>query len=139
MSPAAAMIFGVGTDYRFEVHSLDGTVMIVDYKTGNTDLMPKPAEYIQSMTLSRANICEHVKSFQIPLYFYYLNKQFPKEPINAALYNLKTLTLHKFIDQKISTDRSKINGAFLNALNFIMEEILNPDVDFIEDLSDTHY
>ena len=29
-------------------------------------------------------------------------------PINAALYNLKTLTLHKFIDQKMNVDRSKI-------------------------------
>jgi len=117
----------------------DGTVMIIDYKTGNTDLMPKSIDQIQSMELSRENIYEHVKSFQIPLYFYYLNKQFPSEPINAALYNLKTLTLYKFIDQKTNVDRSKINEVFLNALNFILKEILDPVVDFEEDKSYDHY
>jgi len=116
----------------------DGTIMIIDYKTGNTDLMPKPVDQIRSMILSRESILENVKSFQIPLYFHYLNKQFPDDPINAALYNLKTLTLNKFIDQKETIDRAKINEAFLSALNFIMEEILNPDVEFIEDLSNTH-
>jgi len=117
----------------------DGTVMIVDYKTGNTDLMPKAIDQIQSMTLSRASIFENVKSFQIPLYFYYLNKQFPDVPINAALYNLKTLTLHKFIDQKTNIDRSKINDVFLNTLNFILKEILDPDVAFEEDKSYDYY
>jgi len=117
----------------------DGTVMIVDYKTGNTDLMPKAIDHIQSMTLSRENILENVKSFQIPLYFHYLNKQFPDVPINAALYNLKTLTLHKFIDQKTNVDRLKINEVFLNALNFILKEILDPNVAFEEDKSYDYY
>jgi hypothetical protein len=111
----------------------DGTVMIVDYKTGSVDQMPKALGQIMTMPLSRQTIFENVKSFQIPLYFHYLNKQFPDAPINAALYNLRTLELHKFIDSKTNADRESINKAFLNALNFILEEILNPDIGFIDD------
>ncbi len=111
----------------------DGTIMIVDYKTGGTDLMPKSIDQIQALNLSRETIREHVKSFQIPLYFHYLNKQFPNDPINAALYNLRTLELHKFADPKKPFDRVKADETFLSALNFILAEILDPKVPFEED------
>ena len=111
----------------------DGTIMIIDYKTGNIDQMPKSLEQIRSMELTRESIRDNVKSFQIPLYFYYLDKQFPDQPINAALYSLKTLKFHKFIDSKMPLDRTKINETFLNVLNFILAEILNPDMPFEED------
>ena len=111
----------------------DGTVMIVDYKTGSTDSLPKAIEQIRNLTLSREAVYENIKSFQVPLYFHYLSKQFPDQPINAALYNLRTLELHKFIGPKVLLDRQKINDIFLNALNFIMAEILDPNVSFEED------
>ena len=113
----------------------DGTVMIIDYKTGNTDLMPKAIDQIQAMDLSRETIRDNIKSFQIPLYFHYLDKQFADQPINAALYNLRTLELHKLIGLKNPFDRKKINEVFLNVLDFIMAEILNPDIPFEEDAS----
>ncbi len=111
----------------------DGTVMIVDYKTGSTDSLPKAIDQIASLVLSREAIYENIKSFQVPLYFHYLSKQFPDQPINAALYNLRTLELHKFIGSKVTLGREKINEIFLNALNFVMTEILDPDVPFEED------
>ena len=116
----------------------DGTIMIVDYKTGNTDLLPKSPELVAAMELSRETIKETVKSFQVPLYFHYLDKQFPKDPINAALYSLKTFELNKFLDPKKPLDRGRVNEVFLNALNFIMAEILNPDVPFEEDPDDSY-
>jgi len=117
----------------------DGTIMIVDYKTGSADLMPKALEKIQTMPLSRETILENVKSFQVPLYFHYLDKQYPDETINVALYNLRTLNLHKFIDQKAAMNRFQINEIFLNGLNFILEEIFNPDVPFEDDKRDNHF
>ncbi|MCH7590957.1 PD-(D/E)XK nuclease family protein, partial [PVC group bacterium] len=116
-----------------------GEIMIIDYKTGRADLIPKKLGEIATMALSREALQELVKSFQIPLYFHYLHEQYPDNEINAALYSLKTMKLHKFIDEKTIFDRAKIDAIFLNALNAIMKEILNPDVDFIEDSSDTHY
>ncbi len=110
----------------------DGTVMIVDYKTGGVDQMPKAIDRIAHMMLSRESIFENIRSFQIPLYFYYLNKQFPDVPINAALYNLRTLKISTFLDKKMSFSRDQINGAFLKALDFILTEILDPKVGFEE-------
>lgn len=113
----------------------DKTIMIIDYKTGSTDLMPKTIEQVQGMALSREVIRDNVRSFQIPLYFHYLNKQFPNEPINAALYNLRTLEVKKFLDAGIVMERSKIDEVFLNALNYVVTEILNPEIAFVEDTS----
>ncbi len=110
----------------------DGTIMIVDYKTGFIDQMPKAIERILSLELTRENIYASVKSFQIPLYFHYLNRQFPNEPINAALYNFRTLDLHKFIDQKMTYSREQINQAFLRVLDFTLQEICDENVAFVQ-------
>ena len=111
----------------------DGSVMILDYKTGSIDPMPKGIGRIESMDLSREAILDNVKSFQIPLYFYYLDKYFNDQEINAAFYNLRTLEVHKFIDKRMSYDRERIKGAFMRALDYVVAEILNPDVPFQEE------
>lgn len=113
----------------------DGTIMIVDYKTGSIDQMPKSIEHIAHMEFSRESIKEDIRSFQIPLYFHFLDKQFKDKPINAALYNLRTLKLSKFLDDQNTYSREEINRIFLKALDFIICEILDPAVDFIEDES----
>jgi ATP-dependent helicase/nuclease subunit B len=113
----------------------DGTIMIIDYKTGSLDVMPGKINTIASMELSRESIRDHVRSFQIPLYFYYLDKKYKDQPINATTYNLRTLDIRRFIDKKNTDDREHINSAFTRALDFIMNEILDPNIDFIEDVS----
>ncbi len=110
----------------------NGTVMIVDYKTGSRDLMPSKIEEIVSMDPSCENIIQRVKSFQLPLYFHYLHKEFKNTPINAAFYNLRTLKLSKLIDSKSKLDYKAIDEAFLKCLDFIVSEILNPEIDFVE-------
>ena len=110
----------------------NGTVMIVDYKTGAIDQMPKAIDQIARMSLSRESIFENIRSFQIPLYFHYLNKQFKGQPINASLYNLRTLKISTFLNKKTTAPREQIDETFLKALDFIMTEILNPDVGFEE-------
>jgi hypothetical protein len=52
---------------------------------------------------------------------------------------LKTLKVDKFIDQPMTFTRSAIDEAFLKVLNFVLEEIFNPDVPFEEDKSDVQY
>ncbi|HRZ40178.1 MAG TPA: PD-(D/E)XK nuclease family protein, partial [Candidatus Omnitrophota bacterium] len=49
----------------------DGTVMVLDYKTGVSDILPQGAEEIRRMEFTRDSIAEHVKSFQLPLYMHY--------------------------------------------------------------------
>ncbi len=110
----------------------DGTVMILDYKTGSVDPMPKAIEKIEALELSRENIRDEVVSFQIPLYFHYLDQAFKGKNINAAYYNLRTLQISKFIDTKMTFDYERINAAFLRPLDFIMTEILDIQTPFQE-------
>jgi hypothetical protein len=111
----------------------DGTIMIIDYKTGSIDPMPKGIEKIAALELSRESIRDHVKSFQIPLYFQYLDKHFSGKPINAAFYNLRTMDFDRFITGKVKYERAEINNAFMRALDFIISEILDPQVPFVDD------
>ncbi|MEK7098107.1 MAG: PD-(D/E)XK nuclease family protein, partial [Patescibacteria group bacterium] len=108
----------------------DGTIIILDYKTGSVDPMPKAIESIETMELSRESIRDKVISFQIPLYFFYLDKTFKGKQVNAAYYNFRTLEIHKFIDHKMTFDSARINAAFLRPLSFIMAEILDPCIPF---------
>jgi hypothetical protein len=119
----------------------DKTTALIDYKTGSVNLMPKSLHLIDSMALSRESIRDNVKSFQIPLYFHYLTQAFPNQKVNAGLYNLRTMDLKYFVDDQKESAPSyeKINEVFLRALGFVMNEILDPDVDFVEDLTAEKY
>lgn len=108
----------------------DGTIMVLDYKTGSNDPMPKKIAEIETMEFSRENIRDKVISFQVPLYFNYLDKAFKGQPVNAAYYNLRTLEIDKFFDNKMNFERERINAAFLRPLNFIMTEIFDPGTPF---------
>lgn len=108
----------------------DGTIMILDYKTGSVDPMPRAIETIENMELTRENIRDQVISFQVPLYFQYLDKIFKDQPINAAYYNLRTLEVNTFVNSKMNFERARINAAFQRALDFILREILDPQVPF---------
>lgn len=110
----------------------DGTIMIIDYKTGAEGIMPKNIAQIETMELSRENILNNIQSFQIPLYFHFLYKEFNGQPINAALYYLRTLKIDKFIDQKNENSYEQINQVFLNMLDFIVSEILDINISFKE-------
>lgn len=110
----------------------DGTILLLDYKTGSVDPMPKGLERIERMDLSRQNILEDVRSFQIPLYFNYLDKFFPDDEVNAAFYNLRETELKPFLGKKMGIDRQRIRQAFLRPLDFIVSEVLNPDVPFTD-------
>lgn len=123
--------FGYVVDRVDKMH--DGTIMIVDYKTGGIDVMPKPAETLVNLELSRESIRDYVKSFQLPLYFHYLNKHFPQDKINASLYNLRTLKLDQFISEKTIFNREQVCQVYVKALDFIVSEILNPKIDFVYD------
>ncbi len=110
----------------------DGTIMIIDYKTGSSDIAPQSAERVANLELSREAIRDHIKSFQLPLYLYTLSNQYPAEPINAALYNLRTLKMTKFLKSP-TTDAGSVLQPYLGALDFIMAEITDLDIPFIDD------
>lgn len=108
----------------------DGTHMIVDYKTGAIDQMPKGIEVLSAMELTREAVAENIRSFQLPLYFHYLDRMFPAKPVNAALYNLRTLKFDKFMATTDEAGRRRVSEVFLKALAFVMSEIFDPKINF---------
>ena len=83
--------------------------------------------------LSREYIRDHVKSFQMPLYVHYLRKQFPGREVNSALYHLRTMSVEKFLKDAQMKDVEKLLDGYFQALDFIMAEIFNLEIPFIDD------
>ncbi len=117
----------------------DGTVLLVDFKAGSEDPMPKRLEVIRSMELSRDNIKKQVISFQMPLYFDFLSRRFPGEPLKAAFYNLRTLELKEFPKSENGAEQQGVREAFARPLDFILSEILDPQVHFRPDDREPRY
>ncbi|MBF0384481.1 MAG: PD-(D/E)XK nuclease family protein [Candidatus Omnitrophica bacterium] len=116
----------------------DGTIQVIDYKTGSLDQIPKGFATLDSMELSRENIRDNLRSFQLPLYIYYLHKNFPNDKIDAVLYSLRTMEFKRLSIGKEIADYNAAIKSYLRILDFVMAEILNPDIDFIEDKSKTY-
>ena len=109
----------------------DGTILILDYKTGGADAMP--SAFDPSPAMSRQRLRDELVSFQMPLYLYYLDKQYPHEPVNAALVHLRTMRIEKFMSAKTTIPRPQLIGGFMKALDFVMTEIFNPEIPFTDD------
>lgn len=108
----------------------DGSILIIDYKTGSTDTPPKGIKILEKMELNRESIRQAVCSFQLPLYLYLLQEKYEEKKISAALYNLKTIELDYFPKQKEDNVQEKIMQKCLQALEFIVSEIQDPERPF---------
>ncbi|HLD87733.1 MAG TPA: PD-(D/E)XK nuclease family protein [Candidatus Omnitrophota bacterium] len=93
----------------------DGTIMIIDYKTGVTEPMPTPSR---------------ITSFQMPLYVHYLDRLYPDASVNAAIYHLRTSKLEMFLDDAGPAGRKTVLPEFMTALGAVMAQILDPAVPF---------
>ena len=111
----------------------DGTILILDYKTGSTDPMPKDITAMEDLVLTREYIRDQVKSFQMPLYVHYLRKQFPGREVNSALYHLRTMSMDRFLSPEKMKDIDKLLEGYLKALDFVMAEIFNLEIPFTDD------
>ncbi|MFH1691198.1 MAG: PD-(D/E)XK nuclease family protein [Candidatus Omnitrophota bacterium] len=118
----------------------DESLLIIDYKTGSTDM--KPAKNISFDVLSRDMIKERMKSFQLPLYVYFLKKQFPQTSVNAALYSLRESNdascLKMFLDKAGWEQQDEIVDVFMRSLACVMDEIFDPRVAFEADEGAPH-
>lgn len=111
----------------------DGTILILDYKTGSRAPILKDIVDIASSILSREYIRDHIRSFQMPLYVHYLHQQFPGRDVNCVLYHLRTMSLERFLSTDQMRDVEKILDIYFKALDFIIAEIFNPKIPFIDD------
>ncbi|MBF0511935.1 MAG: PD-(D/E)XK nuclease family protein [Candidatus Omnitrophica bacterium] len=126
----------VSISYRMDRvdEMLDGSILLLDYKTGGHEGLSRTIDSLNPSKFSREYIRDHVKSFQMPLYVNYLSQQFPGRSVNGALYHLRTINIERFMKEGKAQDIHEILGVYWNALEFIMAEIYNPEIPFIEDL-----
>jgi hypothetical protein len=106
----------------------DGTVLLIDYKTGQSDKLPRK-DFSADNGLSRERIFKEVRSFQMPLYYYFLSREFPASPIRAELYNLRDSRRESFPRTAV-TAHGDFLSPYLKALDFIMSEIMDPEKPF---------
>lgn len=118
----------------------DDSVLVLDYKTGSSDIMPQAAEKIASAGFSREALKNTVKSFQLPLYLYIVaeDERYKNEKINAALYSIRdtdeNLGLNcLFKKEEQFAHREKIIDIYLGSLESLLQDILNPDIPFRAD------
>ena len=121
----------------------DGSLLVIDYKSGGEDPMSKSAGRIKTMEMRRKNICDTVKSFQLPLYLYLARESglggSKGGKLNAALYYLRNSEIKSFLKPEESASSEEIVDVFMQALKFILCEINNPDENFISDEEDARY
>ena len=109
----------------------DGSALIIDYKTGADTLKPQSAQKLGKMGLNRESVRDRIKSFQLPLYYYFEDKRSKGKYINAALYNLRNLKL-TYLDED-GADAQNIVSICIKALDFILHEIIDPTEPFAAD------
>ena len=114
----------------------DGSVLILDYKSGSEMLKPRQTNKLEEMEFKRESIRDRIKSFQLPLYYHFENKKYEDAPLNAALYSLRNFKLTYLHDKK--TDIVKTMDICMRALEFILREILDPDKTFTADREKEH-
>ncbi len=139
----------IGGKIKFEIGSFDftckidrleelqdGSLLIIDYKTGGSISAPQRLSKLQEMEMTREQIKKRIHSFQLPLYYYFVKKRFPDRRINAALYSLRNTEFTQLFKKEDIGNEQKVINICLKALEFIISEILNPAVPFVPDDSD---
>lgn len=121
------------------VDMYNGTMRIIDYKTGRVE--PSKVNIVEWDTIT-SDYNKYSKSFQILMYAYMMHKSnHINLPLEAGIISFKNLNsgLLKFATKPSANSRTKdylISAETLNAfeieLKKLITEIYNPDVDFEE-------
>ncbi|MCF7907999.1 MAG: PD-(D/E)XK nuclease family protein [Candidatus Omnitrophica bacterium] len=109
----------------------DDSLVIIDYKTGGADFSPKKLKVLQKMEMSRDSIKECIRSFQLPLYYYFTLQEFPNKSINAQIYNLRSLERKSFIAESDYSQRERVLEICLRALATVFDELFDSKIDFL--------
>ncbi|MDD4182753.1 MAG: PD-(D/E)XK nuclease family protein [Candidatus Omnitrophica bacterium] len=128
-------INGQKMDFVYTVDRIDEfkdkSIIIIDYKTGGSNVAPKKLHALESMELNIESIREDIKSFQLPLYYYFVSKEFKDVAVNAQLYNIRTLERKSFINEDEFKEAARIMQICLDALGVVFSEIFNPQIPFV--------
>ncbi|MCG8430314.1 MAG: PD-(D/E)XK nuclease family protein [Candidatus Omnitrophica bacterium] len=124
----------------------DGTVLILDYKTGMTNALPgTDPRRIEERGFARRNLRRSIKSFQLPLYLCLVEQyaQFGAKRTNAALYSIRDVSTDfglsaLFRKEEHFARKTQVMETYLAALGSLLDELFDPGVPFEADRGDEH-
>lgn len=124
----------------------DGSILVLDYKTGHTDIVPDAdAEKLAVLGRGREDIKRCIKSFQLPLYLYLVDSQpqWRGQRTNAALYSLREIGdnfgLRRLLrNEEQMADKEQIMSAYWDSLDALFTEIFDSNIPFVADEADDH-
>jgi len=115
-----------------------GEIMILDYKTGGSDIKPSTRiETVSGAVGDRSIIKKKIKSLQLPIYISLVADKYELADLNPALYSIKDSELVSLWEDKHDeAQRKELYQGYMSALNSILAEIIDPSKDFEPDESD---
>jgi ATP-dependent helicase/nuclease subunit B len=120
--------------------------LIIDYKTGSVDMMPEGSlDKLGRLSFTREAIKESIKSFQLPLYLYLASGQarYKEMILNACLYSLRDAGSGRAIARLFKDDdytqKQEIMDIYLKAVSAMLLEMVNPEIPFEADESDSRF
>ncbi len=128
----------------------DGSVIVIDYKTGSHLRLPGHAPGM-SPVIDRRQLKEQIRSLQLPVYLFLIRNhlgwdRYPWESFSACLYSLKGLSgksgyrdLARPLFNSPEVAGELMDGFYSPVIKGLLEEILNPDLSFEQDVSDSAY
>lgn len=125
---SGAFDFTAGVDRVDKLSS--GSFLVIDYKTGSAEM---PNVNLDNLELSREEIKNAVKSFQLPIYIWACREHFKAQDVSAALYFLRTCEIKEYLQKSTSQKKEDNLDACHKAISFTLDEIVSPDVDFVAD------
>jgi ATP-dependent helicase/DNAse subunit B len=110
----------------------DGSIVIMDYKTGGGEQCPKKS-FSLTEDLTREGLFKDLRSFQLPLYFYFVSQKYPQARLLTEIHNLREAKVEAFPDAAVNAPHADFLVPFLNAADFVIAEILDPAKPFLDD------
>ena len=79
-------------------------------------------------------IFDNIRSFQLPLYMYFVSREFPVKRLNAGLYSLRDADIGALFTEKFPLqDADVFLKPFMSGLAALMAEIMDPSKPFVDD------
>ncbi len=112
-------------------------ILIIDYKSGSKpDIMNTDLNKYKDKNLSRDFIRKTIKSFQLPIYINIIQQQLKLKNVNAVLYCIKEKKqnlAYFFKPELTEKQKDEVINLTIHMLNYILTEIINPDIPFVPD------
>lgn len=114
----------------------DGTLLVVDYKTGGNIKLPAKLSRLKELSGNRQEMKKSIKSFQLPIYISIFRENQPGREVNACLYNLRETKLDICFKKESAAEKEEALSFIMAAAERLMKEISDSAVPFIADLTD---